>query len=193
MTFSRILLGLSLAGIAFAQTDYDLLIKGGHVIDGKSNLSAVRDVAIKDGKIANVAANIEAMPGDAAGVEGGSANGVAGGQVGIVELPEGASAPVPLASNARPGYPRQARRGAQYSMGGQFAGQKDRRSLTAPQTFSEVGDMDERRSEVRRQEGDRRHVERRTRTLQHQLQRPLERRSTLRRCQYRRWVVNRRG
>jgi dihydroorotase len=60
MNLSRILLSLSLAGIACAQTDYDLLIKGGHVIDGKNNLSAVRDVAIKGGKIANVAANIPA-------------------------------------------------------------------------------------------------------------------------------------
>jgi dihydroorotase len=37
---------------------YDLLLKGGHVIDAKNNLSAVRDVAIKSGKIAAVAANI---------------------------------------------------------------------------------------------------------------------------------------
>lgn len=44
---------------AFAQAQYDLLIKGGHVIDGKNNLSAVRDVAIQDGKIAAVAANID--------------------------------------------------------------------------------------------------------------------------------------
>src|ERR1041384_309813 len=60
MNLSRILLSLSVAGIAFAQTDYDLLIKGGHVIDGKNNLSAVRDVAIKGGKIADVSANIPA-------------------------------------------------------------------------------------------------------------------------------------
>ncbi len=45
---------------AFAQTDYDLVLKGGHVIDGKNGLSAVRDVAIKDGKIAAVQANIDA-------------------------------------------------------------------------------------------------------------------------------------
>ena len=48
------------AAAANAQTDYDLLIKGGHVIDGKNSLSAVRDVAVKDGKIAAVAANIAA-------------------------------------------------------------------------------------------------------------------------------------
>ena len=39
---------------------YDLLLKGGHVIDAKNNLSAVRDVGIKDKKIAAVAANIPA-------------------------------------------------------------------------------------------------------------------------------------
>src|SRR5436853_5084112 len=60
MKFAMVLLGVTLPGIASAQTDYDLLIKGGHVIDGKSNLSAVRDVAIKDKKIASVAANIAA-------------------------------------------------------------------------------------------------------------------------------------
>src|ERR1700722_7354467 len=43
-----------------AQTDYDLLLKGGHVIDGKNHLSAVRDVAIKDGKIAAVEPSIAA-------------------------------------------------------------------------------------------------------------------------------------
>jgi dihydroorotase len=44
---------------AFAQ-EYDLLLKGGHVIDPRSKLSALRDVAIKDGKIASVASGIEA-------------------------------------------------------------------------------------------------------------------------------------
>ncbi len=54
------ILVVSFAGIACAQTDYDLLIKGGHVIDGKNKISAVRDVAIKDGKIAAVAPNLAA-------------------------------------------------------------------------------------------------------------------------------------
>src|SRR6267154_2160829 len=39
--------------------DYDLLLKGGHVVDGKNKINAVRDVAIKDGKIAEVAAAID--------------------------------------------------------------------------------------------------------------------------------------
>lgn len=44
---------------AYAQ-DYDLLLKGGHVIDAKNNLDAVRDVAIKDGKIAKIAVGLPA-------------------------------------------------------------------------------------------------------------------------------------
>jgi dihydroorotase len=40
--------------------DYDLLLKGGHVIDAKNNIDAIRDVAIKDGKIAKVAVGIPA-------------------------------------------------------------------------------------------------------------------------------------
>jgi dihydroorotase len=49
------------AAPAIAQEpQYDLLLKGGHVIDAKNRLSAVRDVAIKDGKIAAVAASIPA-------------------------------------------------------------------------------------------------------------------------------------
>jgi dihydroorotase len=39
---------------------YDLLLKGGHVIDARNRVDAVRDVAIKDGKIALVAASIPA-------------------------------------------------------------------------------------------------------------------------------------
>jgi dihydroorotase len=42
----------------YGQTAYDLLLKGGHVIDGRSKISAVMDVAIADGKIAAVAADI---------------------------------------------------------------------------------------------------------------------------------------
>ena len=52
---------LGLAGSAFAQ-EYDILLKGGHVLDARNAVSAVRDVAIKDGKIAAVAENIPAAP-----------------------------------------------------------------------------------------------------------------------------------
>ena len=59
-TFRTLLVaGNALTGFAHAQ-EFDLLLKGGHVIDGKNRLSAVRDVAIKDGKIAMVGANIQA-------------------------------------------------------------------------------------------------------------------------------------
>src|SRR5438093_6510402 len=46
-----------------AQQKYDLLLKGGHVVDGRNRISAVRDVAIANGKVAAVAANIN--PADA--------------------------------------------------------------------------------------------------------------------------------
>src|SRR5207248_1861121 len=41
-----------------AQPRYDLLLKGGHLIDAKNNISAVRDVAISQGRIAAIAENI---------------------------------------------------------------------------------------------------------------------------------------
>ena len=44
---------------AFGQTQYDLLLQGGHVIDPKNNISAVRDVAILDGRIAAVAEHLD--------------------------------------------------------------------------------------------------------------------------------------
>src|SRR5260370_5513418 len=47
-----------IAVCAAAQPRYDLLLKGGHVIDAKNNVSAVRDVAIAQGKIAAVADSI---------------------------------------------------------------------------------------------------------------------------------------
>jgi dihydroorotase len=46
-----------------AEPKYDLLLRGGHVIDPRNNLSAVRDVAIAGGKVAAVAAKID--PADA--------------------------------------------------------------------------------------------------------------------------------
>ncbi len=39
---------------------HQLLLKGGHVIDPKNNIDAVMDVAVRDGKISAVAANIPA-------------------------------------------------------------------------------------------------------------------------------------
>lgn len=48
------------AALAAAQPRYDLLLKGGHVIDAKNKISAIRDVAIAGGRIAAVAENIPA-------------------------------------------------------------------------------------------------------------------------------------
>src|SRR3984893_4463730 len=45
---------------AAASPEYDLLLKGGHVIDAKNNIDALMDVAIRDGKIAKVARTIPA-------------------------------------------------------------------------------------------------------------------------------------
>src|SRR5262245_47181592 len=54
------------AGVAFSARDraaaavdkYDLVIRGGRVIDPSARLDAVRDVAIRGGRIAAVAPNI---------------------------------------------------------------------------------------------------------------------------------------
>ncbi|HEU0138615.1 MAG TPA: amidohydrolase/deacetylase family metallohydrolase [Bryobacteraceae bacterium] len=54
-------LALLIAGGVSAQAQkYDLLLKGGHVIDPKNKLSAMRDVAIAGGRIALVAEKIDA-------------------------------------------------------------------------------------------------------------------------------------
>jgi dihydroorotase len=56
--------GLIVAGFfehsALAQAQYDLLLQGGRVVDAKNKLNAIRDVAIKDGKIAAIADHIPA-------------------------------------------------------------------------------------------------------------------------------------
>lgn len=44
---------------ASAQPQYDLLLQGGHVVDAKTEISAIRDIAVKDGKIAAVAEHID--------------------------------------------------------------------------------------------------------------------------------------
>lgn len=62
MNSSYILIFLiaSFFGNVVVAQDYDIVIKGGHVIDAKNNIDAVMDVAIKNGKIAKVANNIDA-------------------------------------------------------------------------------------------------------------------------------------
>ena len=49
---------LPLAGALLAQSRYDLVLKGGHVIDPKNHTSAIRDVAIHNGKVAAVSPEI---------------------------------------------------------------------------------------------------------------------------------------
>ena len=56
----RIVPMLFMTGVLAAQPPYDLLLKGGHVIDAKNSIDGIRDVAIRDHKIAAVAANIPA-------------------------------------------------------------------------------------------------------------------------------------
>ena len=54
----NIFVPIALATALSGQPRYDLLLEGGHVIDAKNNISATRDVAIRDGKIAAVADHI---------------------------------------------------------------------------------------------------------------------------------------
>ena len=56
----HILLVILLIPCVLLGQEYDLLIQNGHVIDPKNNLDGIMDVAVKDGKIARVANNINA-------------------------------------------------------------------------------------------------------------------------------------
>jgi dihydroorotase len=49
----------SVSGTVNAQPQYDLLLRGGHVVDAKNKISAVRDVAIRNGLIAAVSEHID--------------------------------------------------------------------------------------------------------------------------------------
>lgn len=53
---------LAAAWSAYSQ-QYDIVIKGGYVIDPKNNIDGVRDIAVADGKIALVSENINASEG----------------------------------------------------------------------------------------------------------------------------------
>lgn len=57
------LLVLAVVTPVMAQAKYDLLIRGGHVIDPKNGIDGLRDVAVRDGKIAAVERTI--APGSA--------------------------------------------------------------------------------------------------------------------------------
>ena len=54
-----IITSLLLATALNADAPYELLLKGGHVLDPKNNLNATMDVAINNGKIARVAPDID--------------------------------------------------------------------------------------------------------------------------------------
>ncbi len=58
MRAALFLLAIPLAIHLPAQTQYDLLLKNGHVIDAKNKIDAIRDVGIKDHKIVAVATNL---------------------------------------------------------------------------------------------------------------------------------------
>lgn len=61
MKRSLLVLAVLLGYVCTVQSqNYSIVIKGGHVIDPKNNIDAVMDVAVKDGKIAKVAKNIDA-------------------------------------------------------------------------------------------------------------------------------------
>jgi len=59
MKLLRALLLVLISGGARAEEQYDLLLRGGHVIDPKNGINDVRDVAIRDRKIAAVAPSID--------------------------------------------------------------------------------------------------------------------------------------
>jgi dihydroorotase len=61
--FSSVGLAALLVHSAYAQPAYDLLLKGGHVLDTRNQIDAIRDVAISEGRIAAVD---EAIPEDQA-------------------------------------------------------------------------------------------------------------------------------
>ncbi|HPT21753.1 MAG TPA: amidohydrolase/deacetylase family metallohydrolase, partial [Bacteroidales bacterium] len=59
---SLFLICFVMTGLIKAQ-NYNIVIKGGHVIDPKNNIDEVMDIAVKDGRIVMVAKNIDAREG----------------------------------------------------------------------------------------------------------------------------------
>lgn len=58
ITLLLLIIIFMMTGLINAQT-YNIVIKGGHVIDPKNNINDVMDIAIKDGKISLIAKNID--------------------------------------------------------------------------------------------------------------------------------------
>jgi dihydroorotase len=63
IAFMSIILAFPVAMLAQTATRYDLLLKGGHVIDPANHIDEVRDVGVLNGKIAAVEKNIPADEG----------------------------------------------------------------------------------------------------------------------------------
>jgi dihydroorotase len=57
-----LIISLMITGLIKSQT-YNIIIKGGHVIDPKNNIDEVMDVAVKDGKIVLIGKNIDEKDG----------------------------------------------------------------------------------------------------------------------------------
>lgn len=60
---SIVLLFVLASTLSAMSQQFDIVIKGGHVIDPKNNIDGVKDIAIADGKIARVSENINATDG----------------------------------------------------------------------------------------------------------------------------------
>jgi len=60
---SLFLVALAAGALSLRAQPFDLILKGGHVIDPRNHLDGVRDVAITGGKIAAVGPNLAAGPG----------------------------------------------------------------------------------------------------------------------------------
>jgi len=48
-----------MSSLASSQAPFDLLLKGGHLIDPKNRIDGLLDVAVHDGKVAEIAADID--------------------------------------------------------------------------------------------------------------------------------------
>ena len=67
-TFALVL-SCSASALSAGAQDFEMLIRGGHVLDARNDVDDVMDVAIDDGVIAEVAASIDPSRADAHGSE----------------------------------------------------------------------------------------------------------------------------
>ena len=59
MKFILTFLCITICSLTLCSQQIDLLIKGGHLIDPKNGINELMDVAIEDGKVFQIAKNIE--------------------------------------------------------------------------------------------------------------------------------------